>query len=109
MSVGCSTPPTLEEVKATVSAVCEHHPVMRIQVFGSIASGDVHAESDVDLLVEFQPDAPVGLFEMGKLKEELEEKLGCRVDLVTRAAVERSRNPYRRRAILRSPITVYAR
>jgi predicted nucleotidyltransferase len=99
----------LEEVTAAVFDVCSRHPVTRMQVFGSLASGSGHAGSDVDLLVDFQPDAPVGLFEMGALKEELEQKLGCHVDLVSRVAVERSKNPYRRRAILRSPITVYAR
>jgi predicted nucleotidyltransferase len=43
------------------------------------------------------------------LKEELEERLGCPVDLLSRPAVERSRNPYRRRSILENLISVYAR
>jgi predicted nucleotidyltransferase len=55
------------------------------------------------------PAASAGLFEMGALKEDLEERLGCRVDLLSRRAVERSRNPIRRRAILASPVTLYAR
>jgi predicted nucleotidyltransferase len=92
-----------------VREVCEKHAVLRVQVFGSLASGVPHAESDVDLLVEFLPDAHVGLLEMGALKEDLEERLGCSVDLVSRAAVEKSRNPYRRRSILAAPVTVYAR
>ena len=59
--------------------------------------------------MEFLPGARIGLLEMGALKEDLEERLGCSVDLVSRAAVENSRNPYRRRAILAAPLTVYAR
>jgi hypothetical protein len=42
------------------------------------------------------------------LKEDLEQQLGVAVDLLSRPAVERSRNPYRRRSILADPITVYA-
>jgi hypothetical protein len=45
---------------------------------------------------------------MGGLKEDIEEQLGHTVDLLSRPAVERSRNPYRRRSILADPITVYA-
>jgi predicted nucleotidyltransferase len=101
--------PSLDAVRTTVRAVCEKQPVARVQAFGSIVNGVPHAGSDVDLLVEFLPDAHVGLLEMGALKEDLEERLGCSVDLVSRAAVEKSRNPYRRRSILAAPVTLYAR
>lgn len=101
--------PSLETVRAVVRAVCEEQPVLRVQAFGSLVNGVPHAGSDVDLLVEFLPDVHVGLLEMGALKEDLEERLGCSVDLVSRAAVEKSRNPYRRRSILAAPVTVYAR
>ena len=77
--------------------------------FGSIARGAPHEGSDVDLLVEFSPEANAGLFEMGDLKEELEERLGCPVDLVSLGAVEKSRNPVRRREILSNRVTIYAR
>ena len=59
-------------------------------LFVSRASARSYSGSDVDLLVEFLPGARVGLLEMGGLKEDLEERLGCTVDLVSRAAVERS-------------------
>jgi predicted nucleotidyltransferase len=80
-----------------------------MDLFGSAARGDGHPGSDVDLMVEFLPESEVGLFEMGALKEDLEDRLGCRVDLVSRRAVERSRNPIRRTAILRHSIPVYER
>jgi uncharacterized protein len=104
-----ANPPSLEAVREAVRSVCEHQPIARVQLFGSLAEGKARPGSDVDLLVEFAPDAHVGLLEMGGLKEDLEERLGCRVDLVSRAAVEKSRNPYRRRAILASSLTIYAR
>jgi predicted nucleotidyltransferase len=102
-------PPSITEIGDAVRLVCSKHPVERVQVFGSAASGKAHAGSDVDLLIEFQSGARIGLLEMGGIKEELEELLGCQVDLLSRAAVERSRNPYRRESILAAPVTVYAR
>ncbi len=63
----------------------------------------------MDLLVEFLPGSNPRLFEMCLLKEDLEERLGCRVDLVSRRAVERSRNPIRRAAILAHPVSLYVR
>jgi predicted nucleotidyltransferase len=102
-------PPRLDEIRAAVRAVCENSCVARVELFGSAARGANRPDSDVDLLVEFLPGSEIGLFEMGALKEDLEEWLGCRVDLVSRRAVERSRNPIRRAAILRNPIPVYAR
>ncbi|MCX7826003.1 MAG: nucleotidyltransferase domain-containing protein [Verrucomicrobiae bacterium] len=104
-----SEPISLDALRAAVAAVCAGWPVARVQLFGSQVEGRARGESDVDLLVEFETEARVGLFEMGDLKEALEERIGRRVDLVSRRAIERSRNPYRRRAILAAPITVYAR
>ena len=109
MNRNSSTRPSLDDVRAVVRAVCEHRPVARVQVFGSLAEGRERPGSDIDLLVEFLPGARVGLFEMGGLKEDLEERLGCEVDLISRAAVERSSNSYRRHSILAAPVTVYAR
>ncbi|HEV7403767.1 MAG TPA: nucleotidyltransferase domain-containing protein [Chthoniobacteraceae bacterium] len=109
MASANTTAPTLADLSAAVRDVCASHPVARVQLFGSCASGRAHPGSDVDLLIEFLPGASIGLLEMGALKEDLEQRLGCSVDLVSRPAVERSRNPYRRRSILAAPITVYAR
>lgn len=79
-----------------------------MELFGSRANGKARSDSDFDFLVEFLPGANVGLFEMGGLKEDLEKELGHSVDLLSRPAVERSRNFYRRRSILAAPVTVYA-
>ena len=104
-----TAPPPLDEIRALVRAACEGRGVARVDLFGSVARGTATAGSDVDLLVEFLPGSDTGLFEMGALKEDLEERLGRRVDLVSRRAVEHSRNPIRRAAILADSIPVYAR
>lgn len=100
---------SLAELRAAVGPVCEKHPVARLEVFGSRARGHARPGSDVDLLVEFLPDANPGLIEMGALQEELEQCLGGHVDLLSRRAVEKSRNAFRRRSILAHPVVVYAR
>lgn len=104
-----TAPPRLDEIRAAVRAVCNGRGVGRVDLFGSVARGEHGPGSDVDLLVEFLPGSDIGLFEMGALKEDLEERLGCRVDLVSRRAVERSRNPIRRAAILAHSVPLYAR
>ena len=57
--------------------------VKSLAVFGSVARGEAGPESDVDIVVEFDPQAHVGLFKMVELKEFLEKVLGCPVDVVT--------------------------
>jgi uncharacterized protein len=58
----------------------------KISVFGSFARGESTPQSDVDLLVALKPSdkrPPLGLFEVIRLERELENELGCAVDLVT--------------------------
>ena len=78
--------------REAVRAVCEEHPVARLELFGSRAEGHGGTDSDVDLLVEFIPGSDPGLLEMGALQQALERKLGVHVDLLSRRAVERSRS-----------------
>jgi uncharacterized protein len=63
--------------------------VKSLAVFGSVARGEETIVSDVDLLVEFQPGARVGLFEFVRLQRFLSELLGCRVDLATAQALRK--------------------
>ena len=109
VSTTLTVPPSLEEIRTAVCSVCENRGVARVDLFGSLAHGSGRNGSDVNLLIEFLPGSEIGLLEMGALKEDLEDRLGCGVDLVSRRAVEQSRNPIRRAAILSDPIPVYAR
>lgn len=58
-------------------------PIKRLAIFGSVARDEAGESSDVDVLVEFEPGARVGLFEFARLQRTLGEILGCPVDLVT--------------------------
>ena len=63
--------------------------IKNIRLFGSLARGEARAESDVDLLVEFESSAHIGMFEFSRLRRELSQLLGCEVDLATPDALHK--------------------
>ncbi|MDQ0454411.1 putative nucleotidyltransferase [Rhizobium paknamense] len=75
-----------ENIGAVVNTVRRYN-ISNPRVFGSVARGDDADESDIDLLIDPAPSTT--LFDLGGLQEELQELLGCRVDLVTPAALPR--------------------
>ncbi len=73
-------------------------------LFGSVLRDDFSPESDVDILVSFRPDARRTLFERVDMETEVEGLFGHKIDLVVKKGL---RNPFRRRAILRSRQVMY--
>ena len=90
-----------------IAAFCREHGIKRLAIFGSALREDFGPNSDVDVLVDFEPDRIPGLLDIAGMEQELSEVLGRDVDMVTRAAVQRSRNYIRRRSILESAEVVY--
>lgn len=86
--------------------VCRRHRVLSLRVFGSFARGSASPDSDVDVLVEFQPDAnpQVGLFELAALQQDLNCVFSREVDLKEVANFR----PERRPEILKTSILAYA-
>lgn len=82
---------------------CERQPIKRLSLFGSFLRGDACPDSDVDLLVEYVPGAPVGLLAMAGQEIKLGEILGKRVDL--RTAQDLSR--YFRQEVVDSAMLIY--
>jgi predicted nucleotidyltransferase len=91
-----------------LARVCHRWQVKELAVFGSALRADFGPDSDVDVLVSFHDAATPSLFDLATLSEELEALLGRPVDLLTRRAVEHSRNPYRRQEILSTAEILYA-
>ena len=56
--------------------------IRRVSLFGSVARGDADADSDVDLAVELDPDACIGMFAIGALERQLAALVGRKVDLL---------------------------
>lgn len=90
-----------------VRAFCQRWHVTELALFGSVLREDFRPDSDVDVLVRFHPDARQTLFDLVRMKDELQEVLGRPVDLVSRRAIESSRNYLRRNAILSSAEVIY--
>jgi len=62
---------------------CRKHRIARLSLFGSALRDDFGPDSDIDLLVEFEPDARPSLFDVGGMMQELTDALGRQVDIRT--------------------------
>jgi predicted nucleotidyltransferase len=70
--------------RPALAALCRRHRIRRLSVFGSTLKGAARPDSDVDLLVEFEPGAKPSLLTMAEIEHELSPLLGGRkVDLRT--------------------------
>ena len=90
-----------------LAALCRRYHVAKLELFGSRAKGTARPDSDVDLLVTFEPDAVIG-FEFVTFAEELESVFGRRVDLLVRDDAEHDRNDVRRHSIFATVEPIYA-
>lgn len=91
---------------AAIRIFCERWNVREFAVFGSVLREDFGPDSDIDVLVSFDEDAPWSLWDLITMREELEDVFGRRVDLIEREGL---RNPFRRHRILSTREVVYAR
>lgn len=90
-----------------VAQFCHANGIVRLAIFGSALREDFGPESDIDVLVEFEPGRTPG-FEFVTMAVELSELFGRHVDVLTHASVERSQNYIRRKEILDTAETIYA-
>jgi predicted nucleotidyltransferase len=72
----------IEFPREHLARICRRYQVQRLSLFGSVLGSDFGPESDVDVLVEFQPGARLGL-RYFELERELSELIGRKVDLNT--------------------------
>ena len=84
---------------------CASQPIQRLSVFGSAARNELTPESDVDLLVEYETDARIGLFGMGGHLMDFQDIVGRKVDLVTPKGL----CPYIRDEVLEDARQIYAK
>jgi predicted nucleotidyltransferase len=93
------------DIESKACDVLRRYSVQRAALFGSAARGDMTEQSDVDLLVEFLPDAR-GIEFFG-LHDDLETALGCHVDLLTYDALFQEAKPDFRNVVLRDARVIY--
>ena len=76
-------PLRIEVPTEEIAEFCRRHRIVRLRAFGSVLRDDFTPESDVDLIVEFEPGTRIGLISLMGLQRQLGELLGRRVDLNT--------------------------
>jgi len=77
----------IELPEAEIAELCRRYQVKELAVFGSAARGELRPDSDIDLLVEFFPEAGVDLVQHFAAERELSALLGRKVDLVSKRAL----------------------
>lgn len=94
----------IELPKDQIAGFCRRNHIRRLAVFGSALRADFNESSDIDILVEFEPDHIPGLFGMARMERELSIVLGRKVDLRTPEDLSR----YFRQEVLKEAEVQYA-
>jgi uncharacterized protein len=87
-----------------IAEFCRQHHIRRLSLFGSVLREDFRPDSDVDVLIEFEPGHTVGLIRLAGMERELSEIVGRKVDLRTPADLSR----YFRQEVLDTAEVQYA-
>jgi hypothetical protein len=88
----------LKDRREDILRIAVHHGARNVRVFGSVARQEAKPGSDVDLLVELEPGR--SLLDIIAIKQDVEDLLGCDVDVVTEAAI----SPYIREQVLKEAV-----
>jgi len=83
---------SLDEIKKILKKhekeLKEKYGIKKIGIFGSYLRGEAKEKSDLDILVEFKPDAKISLLDFVELENYLSDLLGVKVDLVEKSALK---------------------
>jgi predicted nucleotidyltransferase len=94
--------------QAEIEAFCRRHHIRRLALFGSVLRDDFGPDSDVDVLVEFEPGVCYTFKDLDTMEAELAAIFSLPTDLVDKQAIEDSLNYIRRKIILGSAQVIYA-
>ena len=97
-------PPNIDIPSQEIAAFCQNHHIRQLALFGSVLRDDFGPESDVDVLVEFEPEARVGYQRFFRLQDELSALFKREVDLFT----PNSLKPFARARAMQSKAVIYA-
>jgi uncharacterized protein len=95
----------LELPLAEITAFCQRYPIRKLSLFGSVLRDDFGPDSDVDVLIEFEPGASITYLDLAEMQLELEDLLGRHVDLLTPNALSR----YFRQKVVDTALALYER
>jgi len=78
-------PERIRRHRDEILRLAARHGVKNVRIFGSVARGEADEQSDVDLLVDMEPDR--SLLDLGGFQVEVQELLGCKVDVLTEGGI----------------------
>ena len=90
-------------MRDTIGRVLKGRGIVFVGIFGSRAKGTATKNSDIDLMIQFDKKKKYGLFDLGGIKMDLEEKLGKKVDLITPSSL----SPLLKDEIMKSMESIY--
>jgi uncharacterized protein len=90
----------LREKREVILRIAAQHGARNVQVFGSFARGEAGPDSDLDLMIQLEPGR--SLLDLIAIKQDLEDLLGCEVDVVTEAAI----SPYMKEQVLKEAVNL---
>jgi len=96
---------SIELPEEKIADFCQRWKITEFAVFGSVLREDFGPDSDIDVLVTFQSDAPWSMWDLLDMRKELQYLFGQDVDIVEKAGL---RNPFRRHNILNNMEVIYA-
>ena len=94
----------IEVDQERLAEFCRRHHIKTLAFFGSVLRDDFRPDSDVDVLVDFDPDGHVSLLDMIRMERELGELLGRETDLVSKAGL----NPLIHDEVISGSEVIYA-
>jgi predicted nucleotidyltransferase len=94
--------------EAEMAVICRRYEVKELCLFGSGARDEMRPDSDVDLLVDFLPEARPGLLGLSALTREFSQLLGCPVDLAVKPAMKPPPESMIRAGVLADSRVIYA-
>jgi predicted nucleotidyltransferase len=104
MTTKMSTKVRIRVPKKTLAELCRRYQVQKLALFGSVLSANFRKDSDVDVLVSFQPNAKIGFITFSRMQRELSEVFKRPVDLVPMDGLK----PVIRDSVLSNIEVVYA-
>lgn len=99
---------TIEVPREAIAKFCKRWRIVEFSLFGSVLRDDFGPDSDIDVLIEFEKGEKHTLFDLVQMEDELQSIFRRKVDLLTKQAVETSRNYLRRKKILDTAEVTYA-
>jgi predicted nucleotidyltransferase len=90
----------LRDKRDEILQIAASHGARDVRVFGSMARGEAGPDSDIDILVKLDPGR--SLLDIVAIKQDLEDLIGCEVDVVTEASI----SPYIRAEVLREAVSL---